>query len=87
LYDLSWRGEFAVSPPELILEEEKRIIEGLEVTSEFLSDHISNYLPLNGQMPDDKAALLQILAQELAALRIDPALADEYRQKEALRHL
>jgi radical SAM superfamily enzyme YgiQ (UPF0313 family) len=87
LYEMKQRGEFAVSPPEMILEEEKRIIEGLEVTSEFLSDHISNYLPLNGRMPFDKAALLQALEQELAALRTDPALCEEYRQKESLRHL
>jgi radical SAM superfamily enzyme YgiQ (UPF0313 family) len=87
LYELKQRGEFAVSPPDLILEEERRIIEGLEVTSEFLSDHISNYLPLNGRMPRDKAALLQALEQELAALRTDPALCDEYRQKEFLKHL
>jgi len=87
LYEMKQRGEFAVSPPEMILEEEKRIIEGLEVTSEFLSDHISNYLPLNGRMPFDKAALLQALEQELAALRTDPTLCDEYRQKEFLRHL
>lgn len=87
LYTLRGRGEFAVSPPDLILKEEKRIIEGLEVTSEFLSDHISNYLPLNGRMPRDKAALLQTLGQELAALRTDPALCEEYRQKEFLRNL
>ena len=87
LYEMKQRGEFVVSPPDLILEEEKRIIEGLEVTSEFLSDHISNYLPLNGRMPTDKAALLQALEQELAALRTDPDLCDEYRQKEFLRHL
>jgi radical SAM superfamily enzyme YgiQ (UPF0313 family) len=87
LYDASQRGEFAMSPPDLILDEEKRIIEGLEVTSEFLSDHISNYLPLNGRMPGDKTALLQALEQELAALRTDPTLADEYRQKAFLRHL
>ena len=87
LYAMKQKGEFAVSPPEMILEEERRIIEGLEVTSEFLSDHISNYLPLNGRMPGDKASLLQALEQELAALRTDPALCDEYRQKEFLRHL
>jgi radical SAM superfamily enzyme YgiQ (UPF0313 family) len=87
LYEMKQRGEFAVCPPDLILEEEKRIIEGLEVTSEFLSDHISNYLPLNGRMPGDKVALLQTLEQELAALRTDPALCEEYRQKEFLRNL
>jgi radical SAM superfamily enzyme YgiQ (UPF0313 family) len=87
LYEMKQRGEFAVSPPDLILKEEKRIIEGLEVTSEFLSDHISNYLPLNGRMPGDKVALLQTLEQELAALRTDPVLCEEYRQKEFLRNL
>jgi radical SAM superfamily enzyme YgiQ (UPF0313 family) len=87
LYDMREKGEFALSPPELILEEERRIIAGLEVTSEFLSDHISNYLPLNGQLPDDKETLLQLLDQELAALRTDPVRAAEYRQKESLRHL
>jgi radical SAM superfamily enzyme YgiQ (UPF0313 family) len=87
LYTLRGRGEFVVSPPDLILEEERRIIAGLEVTSEFLSDHISNYLPLNGRMPRDKAALLHALEEELAALRTDPAVVDEYRQKEFLRHL
>jgi radical SAM superfamily enzyme YgiQ (UPF0313 family) len=87
LYEMKQRGEFAVSPPDLILEEERRIIEGLKVTSEFLSDHISNYLPLNGRMPADKAALLQALELELAALRTDPAVCEEYRQKEFLRHL
>jgi radical SAM superfamily enzyme YgiQ (UPF0313 family) len=87
LYDMRQKGEFAVPPPEMILEEERRIIEGLEVTSEFLSDHISNYLPLNGQMPADKATLLQALAQELEALRTDSSLVDAYRHKEFLRRL
>jgi radical SAM superfamily enzyme YgiQ (UPF0313 family) len=87
LYDMRQRGAFAVPPPDLILEEEKRIIEGLEVTSEFLSDHISNYLPLNGRMPSDKATLLRALEQELETLRTDPALVAEYQQKEFLRHL
>jgi len=87
LYEMKQKGEFAMSPPDLVLAEERRIIERLEVTSEFLSDHISNYLPLNGRMPADKADLLQALEQELAALRTDPVLAAEYRQKASLRHL
>jgi radical SAM superfamily enzyme YgiQ (UPF0313 family) len=87
LYEMRQGGEFTVSPPDLILEEEKRIIEGLHVTSEFLSDHISNYLPLNGRMPADKVALLQALDQELTAIRANPVVCEEYRQKEFLRHL
>lgn len=87
LLEMRQRGEFILPPPDRILEEEKRIIEGLDVTSEFLSDHISNYLPLNGQMPADKAALLLALEQELGTLRKDPSLVEDYRQKESLKHL
>jgi radical SAM superfamily enzyme YgiQ (UPF0313 family) len=87
LYEMKQRGEFAMSPPDLILEEERRIIKGLDVTSEFLSDHISNYLTLNGHMPIDKAVLLHALEQELVVLRADPGLAHNYRQKESIRRL
>jgi radical SAM superfamily enzyme YgiQ (UPF0313 family) len=84
LYEMRERGEFTLSPPDLILEEERRIIQGLEVTSEFLSDHISNYLPLHGQMPQDKAMLLKSLDGEMHA---DPSLIDDFRNKEFLRRL
>jgi radical SAM superfamily enzyme YgiQ (UPF0313 family) len=87
LYDMTDRGEFSLPTPDWILKEEKRIIEGLDVTSEFLSDHISNYLPLNGQMPHDKAALIRSLDRELENLCKDPSLVTDYRQKTSLRHL
>jgi radical SAM superfamily enzyme YgiQ (UPF0313 family) len=87
LFDMRERREFTLPSPDWILEEEKRLVEGLEVTSELLSDHISNYLPINGQMPHDKPTLLQALEQEIAALHADPALADVYKQKRSLRHL
>lgn len=87
LYNMRVEGEFTVSPPDVILQEERRIIEKLDVTSEFLSDHISNYLPLNGQMPLDKAMLLDDLDRAISNLSEDPSLVDDYRSKEALRHL
>jgi radical SAM superfamily enzyme YgiQ (UPF0313 family) len=87
LFAMRQRGEFALPPPDRILQEERRIIENLDVTSEFLSDHISNYLSLNGQMPQDKAALLQTLDLELANLQADPTLIDDYQLKATLRHL
>jgi radical SAM superfamily enzyme YgiQ (UPF0313 family) len=87
LFAMRKRGEFTLPPPDRVLEEERRIIEKLDVTSEFLSDHISNYLSLNGQMPQDKAALLQTLDRELANLQANPSLMDDYRLKESLRHL
>ena len=87
LYEMRERGEFTLPPPDLILEEERRIIEALEVTSEFLSDHISNYLPLHGQMPHDKALLLKSLDGAIAQMREDPSLIDDFRQKELLQRL
>ena len=87
LFVMRQRGEFILPPPDRVLEEERRIIENLDVTSEFLSDHISNYLSLNGQMPQDKTALLKTLDQELENLHTDPSLIDDYRLKESLRHL
>jgi radical SAM superfamily enzyme YgiQ (UPF0313 family) len=87
IFEMRQRGEFTVPPPDIILKEERKIIEDLEVTSEFLSDHISNYLPLDGQMPQDKATLLGILDREIANLQADPTLIDDYLVKAALRHL
>jgi radical SAM superfamily enzyme YgiQ (UPF0313 family) len=87
LFAMRQRGEFILSPPNRIFEEERRIIENLDISSEFLSDHISNYLSLNGQMPQDKAALLQTLDRELVNLQADPSLIDDYRLKESLRNL
>jgi hypothetical protein len=87
LFEMRQTGDFVLPPPDVILQEERRIIENLDVTSEFLSDHISNYMPLNGQMPQDKAALLNALEQEIATLREDPSLLDHYRMKDTLRRL
>ena len=87
LFAMRQRCEFGVPPPDLILKEERRIIENLDVSSEFLSDHISNYLSLNGQMPQDKAALLQTVDREIDNLQADPSLIDDYRLKASLRNL
>jgi radical SAM superfamily enzyme YgiQ (UPF0313 family) len=87
LFAMGGPEEFAVPPPDRILEEEKRIIAGLEVTSELLSDHISNYLPLHGQMPDDQPGFLQSLDRELEKLRTNPSFIDQYQRKKILRHL
>ena len=87
LYEMRECGEFTLPPPDLVLEEERRIIEGLEVTSEFLSDHISNYLPLHGQLPHDKALLLKSLDGVIEEMRADPSLIDDFRHKELLQRL
>lgn len=55
------KGEFHPPTPEEILVETRRFVEKLEVTSNFVSDHISNYVDLTGKLPEDKQAFLEKL--------------------------
>ena len=57
--------------PETILREQALLIERLEVTSLYLSDHVSNYVPVNGKLPEDKAQMLATLQQALFDLEND----------------
>jgi radical SAM superfamily enzyme YgiQ (UPF0313 family) len=53
-------GRFVVPKPLDLLRELREIIANIEVTHAiFRSNHASNYLPLRGTLPGDKAALLE----------------------------
>jgi biotin synthase-like enzyme len=55
-------GKFIRASDEEIVDEERLLIEGLTVQSQFISDHISNLLPeVQGKLPEDKQAMLNIL--------------------------
>lgn len=55
-------GRFDVLQPEETLAELRTIIEHLELTGAvFRSNHASNYLPLGGRLPADKARLLEAI--------------------------
>ncbi len=60
------RGEFHQISAEEVLREERLLIELLEVNSEFVSDHVSNYLPINGKLPESKAEMLEQIDTVLA---------------------
>lgn len=81
LYEQWQRGEFVMAEPEEVLQEEERLVDSLEVTSHFLSDHISNYLPVEGKLPEDKEKMLSMIRAGLEAIRKDPSLKERYRQK------
>jgi radical SAM superfamily enzyme YgiQ (UPF0313 family) len=83
LYDKVESGEFRRLSPEGILREERLLIENLEVTSEFVSDHSSNYLPLDGKFPEAKEQFLGLIEKFLEA---PPGLRTQYLQPEGLRH-
>src|SRR4030043_1580207 len=84
LYE-SMRGDgFQYACSETILKETKLLLEGLHVTSQFLSDHISNLLPLHGKLPEDKEKMIQIIEEALKELGENDGLREEMEMR---RHL
>jgi len=71
------RGAFEELDARELLEECHGILSGLELKrTVFRSDHASNYLPLEGAFPKDKAALLKILESALnGKTRLRPGFA------------
>lgn len=59
LYDQQIAGSFHLMTPEEILIEEQTLIENLNVTSQLVSDHISNYIQIDGKIPEDKFTMLK----------------------------
>jgi radical SAM superfamily enzyme YgiQ (UPF0313 family) len=65
-------GEFEPCTPDLILEETRILIENLDVTSTFTSDHISNLANVNGKLPEDQENMLKVLENTKLRLENDP---------------
>jgi radical SAM superfamily enzyme YgiQ (UPF0313 family) len=67
LAEAAARGEFVVPGPDAILRELREIIAATDVTDAvFRTTHASNYLALEGTLPEDKEALLAALDRILA---------------------
>lgn len=64
LHDIK-KGRFQLLSPHEILRETRQLVERLECHTLLASDHYSNYLNLNGRLPDDKARLLDAVDQAL----------------------
>jgi hypothetical protein len=84
LFEAVRRGDFKPPSPETILKETKLLLKELQVTSQFLSDHISNLLPLNGKLPEEKERMILIIEEALKGLKEDHILREEM---EVRRHL
>lgn len=77
LFDAMTAGTFVPATPETILRETRLLIEELNVTSTFLSDHVSNLASVDGKLPEEKAALLAGIDETLRRLNDD----DELRKR------
>jgi radical SAM superfamily enzyme YgiQ (UPF0313 family) len=84
LYEAVEAGSFRPASLETILRETGLLIEKLEVASQFLSDHISNLLPLDGKLPENKEGMLQRIEEVLRRIREDESLREGM---ESRRHL
>lgn len=80
-------GSFEMPSPETILKEQKTLIEGLSVTSEYLSDHVSNYAPINGSLPAEKAEMISMIDKALEKLSKDSDLRADLENMRYLRRL
>jgi radical SAM superfamily enzyme YgiQ (UPF0313 family) len=87
LYDAMIEGLFQLASPETILKETKLLLEDLQVTSHFLSDHISNLLPLHGKLPEEKERMIQMIDEALKGLREDSSLREEMEMRRHLTNL
>ena len=67
LADMAARGEFELPSKFRMLEELRTIVADGEFTKcRFSSNHASNYLPLRGELPRDRAAMLELLDEVIA---------------------
>jgi len=87
LYEAMVKGRFQPASPETILKETKLLLEKLQVTSQFLSDHISNLLPLHGKLPEDKEKMIQMIGEALKKLKENDSLREEMEMRRHLTHL
>lgn len=71
-------GEFTPASPRTILTETLALVEALKVHSEFLSDHISNLVDLNGQLPDDQPKMVDAMREILREIDERPELVETY---------
>jgi len=87
VFELWQDGGFEMPSPETILKEQRALIEGLTVTSEYLSDHVSNYASINGRLPDDKTKMLSQIDTVLDRLSDDTAYKSDLEGMRYLRRL
>ncbi|UCG80468.1 MAG: radical SAM protein [Desulfobacterales bacterium] len=80
-------GSFQMPSPETILKEQRALIDGLSVTSRYLSDHVSNYALVDGDLPSEKAKMLSVIDSLIARLSEDVAYRTALEGMRYLRRL
>jgi hypothetical protein len=87
LWDSVQNGVFEMASPESILKEQRLLIASLDVSSEYLSDHVSNYVPVYGKLPGDRAKMLEVLDQALEDIQEDERYRRSLERKRYMTRL
>jgi radical SAM superfamily enzyme YgiQ (UPF0313 family) len=58
-------GEFQILSPHEVIKETFEIIKNLKVTSKVFSDHYTNYIYVNGKLPEDREAMRHTIEDAL----------------------
>jgi radical SAM superfamily enzyme YgiQ (UPF0313 family) len=67
MYEDLESGRFVECSGREVAEETRLLLENLDVEgAQFLSDHVSNYLPIYGRLPEDKESMLAAIDEALA---------------------
>ncbi|MEJ5187499.1 MAG: radical SAM protein [Candidatus Geothermincolales bacterium] len=80
LHEEARKGLFREASGETVMRELQVLLRDLEVDTWFLCDHVSNYLPLYGKLPEDREKMLEMVEFALAH-------RDEYLAPRHLTHL
>jgi len=87
LYDDMKAGRFTKASHETVLREQALLVENLRVTSQYLSDHITNYVPVNGTLPEDRKSMLALIQENLDALKRDTGMRQRFSRKDRIKRL
>jgi len=87
IYTDMLKGHFNKALPETVLKEQKIILENADVLSNYLSDHLTNYIPLNGVLPKDRKKMISFINESFTALENDPAVKERFSRKDKIRNL
>jgi radical SAM superfamily enzyme YgiQ (UPF0313 family) len=80
LFDEAMRGEFVDMDPAAITRELREFVAGLDLRgSVFRANHASNWLPIGGTLPKDKAAILASIDEALASPEDAPFVPEAWR--------
>ena len=87
MFDDMEAGVFIKATHATVLREQKILLENLEATSHYLSDHITNYISVNGRLPGDRQAMLRAIDEHIAGLAHNAELQARCARKDRITNL